>query len=348
MRRRPLGRVAAITPWNYPLAIAAGQIAPALVYGNAVMWKPAPAGRRCAERLHTILSSAGFPEQVLARLDGDASTAVALIREKGIDAVCFTGATATGRMVAALCAERSIPLQAELGGNNGAIVTASADLGRAADLIAEAAFGCAGQRCTATRRAIVVEDVHAAFVAALAASTARLDWGDPRRTGTQVGPMLDARHALRVEAIVARSRAAGYAVLQPHLAAARTLPHESRAFHAPTIIVCDDPSAEVVQEESFGPLLVVQRAVDVDHGLELLNGVRQGLAAALFSTSRDEKEAFLDRARAGLLKLNQATVEAGVDVPFLGWKESGVGPAQHGEGNREFFTRAQAVYGDLP
>jgi acyl-CoA reductase-like NAD-dependent aldehyde dehydrogenase len=344
VRYRPLGTVAAITPWNNPLAIAAGQLAPAFAYGNAIVWKPAPAGNRCGAALHRLLLEAGVEPEALLMLTGAGDVGLALARQRGIDAVCFTGATSTGRMLAALCGDRNLPVQAELGGNNAAIVTAEADLDRAALLVAEAAFGSAGQRCTATRRVILLPDVYDRFSDLLEASTARLSWGDPQAEETHVGPLINDEHAARVAAVVARAAAAGHRIVQPHLAdAAKAV---DPPFYPPTIVFCDDPRAEIVQEETFGPVLVVQRARDLADAFALQNGVRQGLAAALFSNSADEQQAFLATARAGILKLNQATVEAGVDVPFLGWKDSGIGPPQHGAANRIFFTRAQAVYGD--
>lgn len=344
VRYRPLGTVAVITPWNNPLAIAAGQLAPAFAYGNAIVWKPAPAGNRCAAALHRLLLEAGVESEALQMLTGAGDVGLALARQRGIDAVCFTGATSTGRMIAALCGDRNLPVQAELGGNNAAIVTAEADLDRAALLVAEAAFGSAGQRCTATRRVILLPEVYDRFSHLLEASTARLSWGDPQAEETQVGPLLNHEHAARVAAVVARAAAAGHRIVQPHLAG--TAKAFDLPFYPPTIVFCDDPRAEIVQEEAFGPVLVVQRAHDLPDAFALQNGVRQGLAAALFSNSADEQQAFLATARAGILKLNQATVEAGVDVPFLGWKDSGIGPPQHGTANRTFFTRAQAVYGD--
>lgn len=338
VRRAPLGRIALITPWNNPIAIAAGQIAPGYVYGNSLIWKPSPLGRRCAGLLHELLLEAGVEAGGLQLVGGGGEAGFELVQHREIDGVCFTGATATGRVVAALCSQRNLPLQAELGGNNAAILAESADLDRAARLIAEAAFGYAGQRCTATRRAIVPDGIYERLVALLEHRTASLVWGDPWDEETVLGPMIASNHAGRVADLVERARASGHRIIQPH----------ERAWdvpdHPPTIVLCDDPQAEIVQEETFGPVLVVQRSASFTRSLCLLNGVRHGLAAALFSNVEEEQQSFLHSARAGILKINQATVEAGVDVPFGGWKGSGMGPPQHGAANAEFFTRAQVVY----
>jgi aldehyde dehydrogenase (NAD+) len=344
VRRRPLGVVAIITPWNNPLAIAAGQVAPAYAYGDAVVWKPPPAGMASARSLYQILIDAGVSADGLKLVDGDGDAGLALVGHPGIDAVCFTGATATGRVIASVCSGRNLPLQAELGGNNAAIITPGVDLAAAARQLAEAAFGSAGQRCTATRRLVVLEEVYAEFAGLIEAATAGLVWGDPRDEATQVGPMLTPAHAARTAETVERARRRGHRVLQPHCEAGGRVAVDG-AYHVPTLVYCDDPAAEIVQEETFGPVLVIQKAASWDEALALLNGVRHGLAAALYSHDPQQQAAFLRTARAGILKLNQPTVEAGVDMPFGGWKSSGIGVPQHGASNREFFTRAQALYG---
>ncbi len=144
---------------------------------------------------------------------------------------------------------------------------------------------------------------------------------------------------MRVAAAIERARPAARAVIVPHGGAPRA------PYLPPTIVLCDDPSAEIVQEETFGPVLVVQRAENYAHALRLLNGVRQGLVAALFSSSVDRRARFLEDAEAGVLKLDTATADAGVEAPFGGWKASGIGPPEHGDGDLEFYTRAQALYG---
>jgi acyl-CoA reductase-like NAD-dependent aldehyde dehydrogenase/nicotinamidase-related amidase len=341
VRRRPVGNVAIISPWNNPLAIAAGQIAPAFLYGNAIVWKPAPAGSRCAERFHQMLCSSGIEADSFRLIQGDGDVGFELARHAGIDAVCFTGATGTGRVVAAAAAQRHLPVQAELGGNNAAIVTSSADLERAALLVAEAAFGCAGQRCTATRRVIILDEVWDNFLPVLERAVEKLVWGEAHLEATQVGPLVNEGHARNVAAAIARADDSGFEVRQPHR---RTTSMKGPRFIPPTMIHCSDPNAEIVQEETFGPVLIIQRAASLAEALDLLNTVRQGLAGALFSARPDEQELFLSAAKCGILKLNLATVEAGVDVPFLGWKASGIGLPQHGESNRLFFTRLQSVY----
>lgn len=345
--RRPLGVVALVTPWNNPLAIPAGQLAPALAYGNAVVWKPAPAGLAMALEFQKLLRDAGLPESWMQIANGGDDAGLELIAHRGVDAVAFTGSSANGWKVMHVCASQHKPLQAELGGNNGAIVCADcADLDDVARQIAEAAFAFAGQRCTATRRVIVLEPIYDAFVALLKKSTAAMAWGAAEDENTQVGPLLAAARVERVASIVSRAKADAFTVLQPHVEAstpAAPVP-KGATYFPPSIVLCDQPDSEIVQEETFGPVLVVQRARDWEQAIGLLNGVRQGLAAACFTSDGSVQEQFLAEARAGILKINRATADAGVDVPFGGWKGSGVGTPQHGPANVEFYTRFQTVY----
>ena len=171
-------------------------------------------------------------------------------------------------------------------------------------------------------------------------------WGAAEDEQTQVGPLLTAARVERVASLVARAKAEAFTVLQPHLnapAPAAPIP-KGATYFPPTIVLCDHSDAEIVQEETFGPVLVVQRARDWDQAMMLLNDVRQGLAAACFTDDAATQQRFLAEARAGILKINRATADAGVDVPFGGWKTSGFGTPQHGQANVEFYTRYQTIY----
>ncbi|HVS00683.1 MAG TPA: aldehyde dehydrogenase family protein [Thermoanaerobaculia bacterium] len=341
-RYQPLGVVAAITPWNNPLGIPLGKIGPAVAFGNTVVWKPAPAGAGVAVRLLELMRQAGWPPGWVQLVTGGREAVERLIG-CGVDGVTLSGSPAAGRTVSALCARHHLPLQAELGGNNGAIVWGDVDLiglDDAARRIVDGAFAFAGQRCTANRRVILDAAVYPEMLRKLEASTAALSWGDPFEEDVRMGPLISAESRERVAAVVERAAAAGATILSPQ--AGRT--PEGGAWHPPVIVVCDDPQAEIVQEETFGPVLVVQRAEGWEHALDLLNGVRQGLAAALFSRSEERRRDFLARARAGILKIGEATADAAADLPFGGWKSSGLGPPEHGPGNRELYTRAQAIY----
>jgi acyl-CoA reductase-like NAD-dependent aldehyde dehydrogenase/nicotinamidase-related amidase len=341
VRDVPRGIVAMITPWNNPLAIPTGKIAPALMYGNGVAWKPSPRAPQIAAALLALMREAGVPPDLVRLVHGDARTARRLIGASP-DAVAFSGSLQTGWSVLAQSAARVLPVQAELGGNNATIVCADADLDRASEAVVEGAFGFCGQRCTANRRVIVVSEIYDDFLSRLETAALQLPCGDPREEKTRVGPMISAGAARRIAAWVERARQDGCRVWS--FPAAKP-PGAGESFYPPTLICCDRPDAAIIQEETFGPLLIVQKARDFDEALRLLNQCRQGLVAALFSGHEPFRQRFLSEARAGILKLNRSTVDAGVDLPFVGWKHSGYGAAEHGEANRDFFTRRQSIYG---
>ena len=326
VRRRPLGVVAVITPWNSPVYIPLGKIAAALAFGNTALWKPAPAARAIAEQVVELLGEVGLLDGRVELIQGGRRVAQAAIADPGVDAATVTGSSSAGFAAQEICARRRIPLQAELGGNNAALVWPDADLKHAAREIAEGAFALAGQRCTANRRVVVHHECREKLLALLEREAASLPWGDPLRPETRVGPLLGAAERDRVAELVARAKAAAGPVIAPHGRAAPPPTRFEGAWYPPTIVCCDEPSHELVQEETFGPLLVVQGASQWEQAMERLNGVRQGLVAALFSSSPDLARRFLDEADAGILKLDRSTADAEIDVPFGGWKWSGIGP----------------------
>jgi alpha-ketoglutaric semialdehyde dehydrogenase len=344
LERRPLGVVAIVTPWNNPLYISLGKIAPALAYGNAVLWKPAPAARAIAERIESLLGRAGLPPGVLGVVSGGRREAEAAMADPAIDAVSITGSSAAGYSAQEVCARRRIPLQAELGGNNAAIVWTDADPALAATEIADGAFAQAGQRCTANRRVVAHGSVADRLIELLRDQTAAMTWGDPGSPEVSIGPLVNRPARDRVAAAVAEAGEHATLLDVPH--GSETPPNGApRApWYPPTIIRCDDPSAEIVQDETFGPVLVVQSADSWDDAMDLLAGVPQGLASALFSSSPELIDRFQREAPTGIVKINRSTADAEVDVPFGGWKASGIGPPEHGSFDRDFYTRPQVVY----
>jgi alpha-ketoglutaric semialdehyde dehydrogenase len=341
---RPLGVVAVITPWNNPVYIPLGKIAPAIAYGNAVLWKPAPAAQAIARQITSLLAEAGLPPGVLGLVAGGRQAAEAAMADPAVDAVSITGSSRAGYSAQEVCARRRIPLQAELGGNNAALVWVDADLELAADELAEGAFALAGQRCTANRRLVVHRSRADELLTLLRDRTAALAWGDPRDPSVTIGPIVGHPARDRIAAVVARAAEQAALVEVPHGAAEPPENGLRAAWYPPTVVRCDDPSQEIVQHETFGPVLVVQAASDWGHAMELVAGVPQGLVAALFSSSTELAERFEREAAAGIIKLNRSTADADVDVPFGGWKASGIGPPEHGSFDRAFYTRPQAVY----
>jgi acyl-CoA reductase-like NAD-dependent aldehyde dehydrogenase len=339
LHRRPHGVVALITPWNNPLYIAASKLGAALAFGNAVIWKPAPAARDTSRLLAEAFSQAGLDAGVLTNVDGGARTARQVVSEPVVGAVSLTGSTLAGFAIQEVAARRGIPLQAELGGNNAALVWSDADIEQAAAEIADGAFALAGQRCTANRRVVVERSRLEELLGALERATTAIEWGDPLVPSVRMGPLINHEQRDRIASLLARADLPAIVPQQ-----APTSGSQSAAWYPPTIVLCDAAEHELVQEESFGPVLVVQPADDWDQALALVNGVRQGLVAAIFARSPARIGDFLDAAQAGILKVNRSTADAEVDIPFVGWKASGIGPPEHGSFDRDFYTRPQSVY----
>ena len=345
VRHEPLGAVGLISPWNNPVAIPIGKIAPALAYGNTVVWKPAPAATRIAGAVMKLLRRAGVPADAVRMVTGDHTTAQALAADERIGAVTLTGSASAGFAIQEICARRFVPLQAELSGNNAAIVWDDADWPQAAAQVARGAFGFAGQRCTANRRVIVPKQRGERFWRELKMAAEKLAWGDPRDAATDIGPVIDTAKRDEHLALIGAARKSGGSRVEFLFGARAREPWATAGAYAqPAVAAGDRPEHALVQEETMSPLLVVQQADDFDHALELCNGVRHGLAAALFSQATRLQRKFLAEARAGILKLNSATAGVDVALPFGGWRESGLGPPEHGEGDRLFYTRLQAVY----
>jgi acyl-CoA reductase-like NAD-dependent aldehyde dehydrogenase/nicotinamidase-related amidase len=343
VRHRPVGVIGILMPWNNPLALPCGKIAPALAFGNAVVFKPAPEGAATALALLASLADAGIPSDLVNVVMGAAETAEAIIDEPLVNAIAVTGSIATGRATTARCGLTGKPLQAELGGNNAAIVLADADLDEVVPTLIRGAFSYAGQRCTALRRFVVVDSVVERFESVAAAVVDELVVGDPGDDRTEVGPLISAAARDRVDATVARARDEGARVLRggfapPHLA--------HGAWYAPTLLAADDRDSAIVQEETFGPVAVVQVASDLDDAFAAANGVVQGLVMAVCTDEPDARQKVIEHAEVGIVQVGAGPLPVHPDAPFGGWKASGFGPPEHGEWDAAFATRPQAVYGD--
>ncbi len=327
---RPVGRAGIITPWNNPFAIPLGKLAPAIAFGNTILWKPALPGTILAKLLHASLEEAGLAGSV-ALLTGGASTGAAMIEHGELDLLSFTGSVPVGRAIIAAAGHRALPVQAELGGCNAAIVDASADLDAAAADLASAMFSFAGQRCTAIRRVIVLADIAPAFTERLAAEVAALRLGHPSDPAMQIGPVIDRAAQQRFVSLGAATRA--------------DLPN-SGCWVTPTLLhdLPDDHS--LLTDEVFGPLAAVQVARDFDHAIALHNATDFGLLGALYTTDATSEQSFLAVAKAGMLSINRARPPFSAAGPFVGWKYSGFGPPEHGRWNREVYARPQAIYRD--
>lgn len=332
-RHRPHGVAGLITPWNFPAAIPSWKAAPALAYGNGVVLKPAPESSAVALGLAACAGPC-LPEGLLAVATGDAATGRALVELA--DAVSFTGSVAGGQAVATGATDRGIPVQAEMGGQNASIVLADADPAEVAAVVARAAMDYAGQKCTATSRAVVVGDPKP-FTDALVAAVEALPVGDPGQPPNVAGPVITsaARDAVLDAASEARRR--GGRIL------AGGAPTDPGWSVAPTLVDGLDPDDRLAQEEVFGPFCVVLAATDVDQALAITNGVRYGLVTSIFTADLDRALDLVDRVDTGLVRVNGPT--SGVDfyAPFGGEKASSLGPREQGKAARDFYTWIQTV-----
>lgn len=344
--RKPLGVVGVVTPFNFPIAIPAWKIAPALVYGNTVVWKPASTVPLLAVRLAEALDGAGLPAGVLNLLIGPGSLGTELVRHPDLDGLSFTGSTGVGRMLAGEAASRGVPFQGEMGGKNAAIVLADADLDLAAEQVLFGAFRSSGQKCTATSRLIVAEEVADDFLAKL---SDRLDaWrvGDPSDPSVHMGPLVTGDAAESVRTAVAAAEAEGARVLYRGQAPGGEGHDDGAAPSAfvPATVLEVDGGGIAWREELFGPVLAVRRAASAEEAFALAEDSEFGLSAALFTRDIATALEAVDALDVGILHINSESAGADPHVPFGGAKKSGYGPKEQGAAAKEFFTHTTTVY----
>lgn len=335
--RVPLGVVALICPWNFPLAIPAWKMGPALATGNAAILKPSAAGLATATRL-VELARPFLPEGVLQLAPLGAGLAGRLVEDARIAGVSFTGSAEVGRRIIAAGAARGIPVQAEMGGQNASVVLADADIDAAVTTIAGAAMGYAGQKCTATSRVVVERNVADRFIPLFVDRVAALEVGDPSNETTVVGPLISsaARDGVRTSVDAALGRGG-------RLLTGNRSPELPGWFYAPTLVALDDPGDPFAQEETFGPAASVLVASDPDDAVRIANGTPYGLSAAVFGTDVERATAIARRLEAGLLRVNASTTGVDYYAPFGGEKASSYGPREQGRAAVEFYTRSRTI-----
>ena len=333
-RRRPVGVVALLTPWNFPVAIPLWKAAPSLAYGNATVLKPSSAAAGTALLLHEIIAPE-LPEGVFQVLLGGAGTARPLIENPGVAAVSFTGSVPVGRDISSRVAARGGRVQAEMGGQNPSIVLADADLDRAASTIAYAAMGYAGQKCTATSRVIVETPVYAEFRDRLVDAINSLRVEDPTSEGTLVGPVID--NASRENALAAVGASGGRVIT-----GGRQLDGPGY-YLAPTLVELDAPTGPLAREEVFAPVAAVLSADSPGQAVEIANDVRFGLVAAVFTRDLSHALRLTNELDAGMVRVNAPTSGVDFHAPFGGAKESSYGPREQGLAARAFYTESRTV-----
>ncbi len=339
--REPLGVVGLIAPWNFPIAIPAWKIAPALACGNAIVFKPADLVPASAWALAEIISRhvpAGVFNLVMGR---GTKVGQAMIDHPGIAGISFTGGTATGHRVAMATAARGARCQLEMGGKNPLVVLDDADLDTAVDCAVQGAFFSTGQRCTASSRLIVTAGIADAFVARLAAATAALRVGDARAADTQIGPLADTAQFEKTQFYVALGQSEGARLIaggQPVTGATPGF------YHQPTLFDHAGPDMRIAREEIFGPVASIQRVRDYDEALAAANDSEFGLSAGICTASLARAEHFKAHAEAGMVMVNLPTAGVDYHVPFGGRKASNLGPREQGRHAREFYTVVKTAY----
>ena len=346
-RREPLGVVALVTPWNFPVAIPAWKLAPALLCGNAVVLKPSPLAPAMSFEIAAALAEAGLPAGVLNVVVG-LSPAVGrtLVADARVAAVSFTGSNAVGRQVSEAASPRMARLQLEMGGKNPTIVLADADLDLATRLIVTAGFGLTGQACTATSRVIVEKAVMPALVERLVAAAAAVKVGPGLSPGVTMGPLVGRAQLERVLAHVAAARDTGATVA----AGGRQLTNGELAhghFVQPTVLTDVTPAMPIARDEVFGPVVAVLAADDFDHAIAVANGSDFGLSASLVTRDLRRALTYADRIQAGVVKVNQVSTGLALQAPFGGVKgSSNDAPKEQGASAVDFYSKVKTVYLD--
>lgn len=337
-----LGVVGLITPWNFPMAIPAWKIAPALACGNALVFKPAEAAPASAWALAEIIQRSGVPAGAFNLVMGrGGGVGPALLNDNRVAAISFTGSQATGRRVAAACAARLVRCQLEMGGKNPLVVLDDAELDLAVECAVQGAFYSTGQRCTASSRLIVTAGIYARFRDALLLRTQALRVGHALLPETQIGPVVDERQLAQDLHFIARGTGEGATLLW----GGQLLRRPTRGhFLAPALFADVDPGMAIAQEEIFGPVAALILARDAEHALVLANDTPFGLSAGVCTTSLKHARHFQHHLRAGMVMVNAPTAGVDYHVPFGGTRASSLGLREQGPQALAFYSQVKTTY----
>jgi acyl-CoA reductase-like NAD-dependent aldehyde dehydrogenase len=342
-RRVPLGVCTLITPWNFPIAIPVWKAAPALAFGNTVVLKPAGYAPLTARHVARCFEEAGLPLGVLNLLYGrGARVGEMLATHRSVAALSFTGSAQTGKTLAAWAAAHGKKYQLEMGGKNAVVVLPDTDMEQAVNLTVQGAFKSAGQKCTATARAIVHADVYDEFSERLVEKTRALKVGPGDDPEAYLGPVITPEARDWMLERIEEAKADGALLLCGGEKPSGEV-YERGAFLEPTVFGDVRTEMRIAQEEIFGPVLCLMRADDLDHALAILNDVEYGLSASLFTRDLNAAMSFADRAQAGMLRINGETAGVEPQAPFGGMKASSSYSREQGMAARDFFTQIKTI-----
>ncbi|MFE5321057.1 alpha-ketoglutaric semialdehyde dehydrogenase GucD [Paenibacillus sp. NPDC056579] len=341
--RVPLGVVGVITPWNFPIAIPVWKMAPALIYGNTVVFKPAQETSITAAKLVECFAEAGLPAGVINMVTGDgAALGQALVEHPAVNGITFTGSNATGKKVGQAALSRGAKYQLEMGGKNPIIVAADADLDQAVEATISGGLKSTGQKCTATSRVIVERPVYEAFREKLLAAVRTIKVGDGMETGTWMGPCANEKQLEKVLSYIQKGVDEGATLLcggqRPDAAGLA-----DGYFVEPTVFEGTTGMA-ISQEEIFGPVLVLLAVDSMEEALQMANDVEFGLSASLYTRDIGNALAFIREMDAGLVRINAETAGVELQAPFGGMKESSSHSREQGQAAIEFFTATKTVF----
>jgi alpha-ketoglutaric semialdehyde dehydrogenase len=342
--RKPRGVVSLITPWNFPIAIPAWKMAPALVCGNTVVTKPSSLAPSCTFRLAEALVEAGLPNGVLNVLTGSSrEIGGTLVEHPAIRAVSFTGSCEVGNHIYQILSPRKVPAQLEMGGKNPTIVLKDADLELAVNTVINAAFASTGQKCTATSRAIVEDGIYDEFIEQLSWKTAGLKVGDGLEEGVFMGPCVDESQMDTVLRYIELGKKEGLKLVTggQRLSGGGL---DRGYFVAPTIFADVPATSVLAQEEVFGPVLAVMRAKNFEEALQVANSVRFGLSASIITSSLNSTFRYIREIEAGLITVNLPSAGVEYQLPFGGVKESSTGLREQGSVAVDFYSELVTVY----
>jgi len=341
--REPLGVVGVITPWNFPVAIPLWKAAPALIYGNTVVLKPASDAPLTALALAEVFAEAGMPPGVFNVVTGSgAALGDALVRDPHVKAVTFTGSNQVGARIAREAAARGIKYQLEMGGKNAAIVLADADLDHAAEIIISGAMRFAGQKCTATSRAIVHVDVMEALTEKIVARARSIAVRPATDEEAYLGPVVNERQRESVLSYIELGKSGEGRLLCGGGVPAGAM-YERGYFVEPTVFADVAPTARIAQEEIFGPVLALIPARDADEAIEIANNVPYGLSCSLFTNNLNAALSYVRRIEVGMVRVNAETAGVELQAPFGGYKASSSYSREQGRAAIEFFTQTKTV-----
>ncbi|HAQ86616.1 MAG: aldehyde dehydrogenase family protein [Pseudomonas sp.] len=340
--REPLGVIGLITPWNFPIAIPAWKIAPALAYGNCVVIKPADLVPGCAWAIADIISRSGFPAGVFNLVMGKGrEVGEAIVNDKRVDGVSFTGSVGVGRGIAATCVGRQAKVQLEMGGKNPQIILDDADLNTAVELAAQSAFYSTGQRCTASSRIIVTEGIYDRFVEAMIERIKKIKVGSALEQGVDVGPVVSQAQLDQDLKYIEIGKQEGARLA---CGGERVSCGTEGYYLAPTLFVDSTADMRISREEIFGPVANVVKVKDYDEALAMANDTEFGLSAGICTTSLKYANHFKRHSQAGMVMVNLPTAGVDYHVPFGGRKGSSYGPREQGRYAQEFYTTVKTTY----